>query len=148
MTSVGKGLDSLELPELHSFPQFSDTEAFILSKGFSSAATSQELSPAPLQLCSTPLVGWFAVVRMEMDFFPATLPDQQQLLLLYSPFPASFVVSRPEVWGSVAPRCLQGIMLPHGLEKSMVCFPLLPGPIISLVSLQNLQQIVVVKLSM
>lgn len=35
---------------------------------------------------------------MEMDFSPATLPDHQQLLLLYSPFPASFVVLSSEVW--------------------------------------------------
>lgn len=147
----GAVMDSLELPGAHSFPQLSNTEAFLLSKGLSSAAASQGLSPTLLQLYSTPLGGmvWSG-------------QDGNGLFSSHSSWPTSsscccIPLFQPHLWSPalrsgamVSPRCLQGAMVSQSLEKSMLCFPLLafPGPSISLVSLQNLQQIIEIKFSL
>lgn len=99
VTSVGKGMDSLQLAGVHSFPQFSNTEDL-----FSPRGPAMLLHPSNFPQHSTSStqphwVGWSGVVTMEMDFFcqPLYLTNQQILLLNFS-FPASFVVSSPEVW--------------------------------------------------
>lgn len=66
---------------------------------------------------------------MEMHFFPATL-----LLLLYSRFPASFVVPSAEVWGSGVTQVSPGqdaVTQPaeiHGLPPTALLFLLQAFP--------------------
>lgn len=143
MTSLGNGLDSLELPGVHSFPQFSDTEAFVLSKG---SAVLPHPRNFPQHTSSSAQPHWWD--GLEWSEWKWTF--LQPLYLTISSSCCCILLFQPHLWSSalrsgamVSPRCLQGMMVPHSLEKSMVCFPLFPDPSISLVSLQNLQQIVV-----
>lgn len=110
MTSVGKGLlrTHWSCQELILSPSSQISRHF-----FSPRGSAVLLHPSNFPQRSSALLsptGWDSLEWSEWKwtFFQPLYLTSQQLLLLYSPFPAQFVAPGPEVWGNGVTQVSRG----------------------------------------